>query len=130
MKSSATIFAAVLLAGCSSAVLEQQHGYRVVSISGAPVSADTHLSLTLDNDGRVYGNAGCNHFFGSYQLQGKALSFGQLGSTRRMCPEAAMKQEKAFLERLARNTRWSNKDGQIRLLSASREPIVLVRDTR
>jgi heat shock protein HslJ len=118
------------LAGCSGTALEQQHGYQVETIDSQPVAPGTHLSLTLDAGNRVYGNAGCNHFFGDYALDGKSLKFGRLGSTRRLCDEPTMQQERMFLDRLARNERWSVKNGKIKLSSGLGEPVVLTREKR
>ncbi|GGJ90945.1 META domain-containing protein [Pseudomonas matsuisoli] len=130
MKKHSLLLLALALTGCSSPVLERQHGYQVESITGQPLISGTHLSLTLDSDNRVYGNAGCNHFFGNYTLEEKALRFNQLASTRRLCDESVMQQERAFLDRLARNARWSVKDGKIKLSSSLGEPVMLVREKR
>lgn len=120
--------AALTLTGCMQLNLEREHGYQVQSVNGQAVLAGTRITLTLDKDGRIYGNAGCNHFFGTYHLDDKALTFSQLGSTRRLCAEPVMAQEYAFLERLSRNVRWSNSHDQLKLMSKTREPVVLIRD--
>ncbi len=49
---------------------------------------------------RVHGHAGCNRFFGSYELAGDALRFGGLGATRMACPQG-MDVEQAYLQALA-----------------------------
>jgi len=54
--------------------------------------------LTLDNDGKVHGHAGCNGLNGSYQHNGDALSFGAIATTRKACPD--MEGEQAFLQAL------------------------------
>ena len=64
-----------------------------------PVIGRTPVSLTL-SEGRAYGNAGCNHWFGSYELDGQRLRFSNLGSTRKMCAEEIMEQEHQFLDLL------------------------------
>lgn len=119
---------ALALTGCMQLNLERERGYQVQSMNGQAVLSGTRITLTLDKDGRVYGNAGCNHFFGTYQLDDKALTFSQLGSTRRLCAEPIMMQEVAFLERLSRNVRWSNSHDQLKLMSNAREPVVLIKD--
>lgn len=52
--------------------------------------------------GEVSGSAGCNHYAGSYALQGDALTVGGLASTEMACMEPAgvMAQETLFLGRL------------------------------
>jgi len=54
------------------------------------------------NDGRVSGNASCNNYFGSAQINGDQLTIGQLGSTQMYCPEPAglMDQENSYLGNL------------------------------
>lgn len=71
-----------------------------------PLIDYSHLTLTLANDGRAYGNAGCNHWFASYTLEGDRLSFGKVGKTRKLCAPALMDQEKRFLQALETVQRW------------------------
>jgi len=54
--------------------------------------------LTLDGEGNVHGNAGCNGLNGSYQLNDDTLSFGTIATTRKACPDMAV--EQAFLQAL------------------------------
>lgn len=54
--------------------------------------------LTLDSDGKVHGNAGCNGLNGSYEQKGESLTFGPLATTRKACPD--MEGEQAFLQAL------------------------------
>ncbi len=49
----------------------------------------------------INGNAGCNTFFGTYNLAGDMLSIpGPIGLTRMMCEEPVMQIEQAFLKGL------------------------------
>lgn len=57
--------------------------------------------------GQVGGLAGCNRFFGPVRLDGRAMSFGNLASTRKMCAnDALMNQEQRFLRTLSRASRF------------------------
>jgi len=53
-------------------------------------------------DGQVSGNASCNHYSGSYQINGNAISFDALFSTEMACqePEGVMNQERIYLDLL------------------------------
>jgi heat shock protein HslJ len=51
-------------------------------------------------DGKVNGNAGCNNFFGSYEIEDGNISFGPLGMTMMACDEVVMVQETEFLRSL------------------------------
>jgi heat shock protein HslJ len=46
--------------------------------------ADVIVTLRLE-DGTATGNGGCNDYFGSYQLDGDALTFGAIGATEMYC---------------------------------------------
>ncbi|MFO2465823.1 META domain-containing protein [Pseudomonas sp. 15FMM2] len=96
------------VAGCASdeVKLTQDHSYVVEWIGERPLMDYAHLTVTLGADGRAYGNGGCNHWFAQYTLEGDKLSFGKIGSTRKMCPEALMEQEHRFFEALERVQRW------------------------
>ena len=78
------------LAGCAgdAVKLQQDHSYVVEWIGERPLMDYAHLTVTLGNDGRAYGNGGCNHWFAPYTLDGDKLSFGKIGSTRKLCAEA------------------------------------------
>ncbi|MCJ7703894.1 MAG: META domain-containing protein [Anaerolineales bacterium] len=53
-------------------------------------------------DGQVTGNASCNHYSGSYQINGDMISFDALFSTEMACmePEGVMNQERIYLDLL------------------------------
>lgn len=96
------------LLGCASTPLqlETERTYRVEWIGERPLIDRSHLTITLGEDGRAYGNAGCNHWFASYTLTGEQLNFGTAGSTRKMCAPALMEQEARFLDSLGKVQRW------------------------
>lgn len=67
--------------------------------------------VRFDEDGRVSGNAGCNRFFGSFEIRnGGVIEFGAIGATRMMCPKDAMDTERAFLDGLAQSVSYE-RDG-------------------
>ena len=103
-----TLIAGTLLTACASHTdtLKRDHGYVLEWIGERPLIDNSHLSLTLGKDGRAYGNAGCNHWFASYTLDGDTISFGPLGSTRKMCAPALMEQEHRFLEAMGKVEHW------------------------
>ena len=119
---------AVSLLGCAAEPLqlERERTYQVEWIGERPLVDNSHLTLTLDAEGRAYGSAGCNHWFGPYQLQDQQLSFGQLGSTRKLCPPALMEQEARFFEALSQVQRWDFSPlEQLRLWPAEGKPLRL-----
>ncbi|NIA69531.1 META domain-containing protein [Pelagibius litoralis] len=68
-------------------------------IEGVPAAGVTS-TLMIASDGKVSGNAGCNGYFGSAIVDDSAIAFGNLGTTRRACPEPAMSQEDRMLRAL------------------------------
>jgi heat shock protein HslJ len=72
--------------------------------NGAIVSVitGTEISLSLNKDNEISGSAGCNTYFGSYETDGAALSFGMIGATLMFCdePKGTMEQETAYLNLL------------------------------
>ncbi|WP_248805985.1 META domain-containing protein [Pseudomonas sp. MWU13-2100] len=96
------------LYGCAGeqVQLQQDHSYALEWIGERPLIDNSHLTITLGDDGRAYGNGGCNHWFAPYTLDGANLSFGKVGSTRKLCAPALMEQEKRFLQALENVQRW------------------------
>jgi heat shock protein HslJ len=117
--------AALSLMGCAADPMTLQTDVTYIAewIGDDPVVGRHPVSLTFSDD-RAYGNAGCNHWFASYVLDGKTLRFGDIGSTRKMCSEHIMAQEQHFLDLLGRIERWdvSNID-QLRLWPAQGAPL-------
>ncbi|SEJ04908.1 META domain-containing protein [Pseudomonas sp. NFR16] len=103
-----TLLATALLTGCATDTdaLKRDHGYVLEWIGERPLIDNSHLTMTLGKDGRAYGNAGCNHWFASYQLDGDVIHFGPVGSTRKMCAPALMEQEHRFLEAIGKVEHW------------------------
>lgn len=62
--------------------------------------------LEIGPDGRVSGSGGCNRIFGTVRIEGQAIAFGQMGSTKMACVGAVMMQEQRFLAALAQARRW------------------------
>jgi heat shock protein HslJ len=118
--------ASLIVAGCTShkLKLEPNSTYVVEWIGERPLIDNSYLTITLDQDGRAFGTAGCNHWFASYTLKDQQISFGPTGSTRMMCAPALMEQEQRFLEALGKVQRWDlSETDQLRLWPAEGKPI-------
>lgn len=72
------------------------------SETGVVSSNDQQIEQTLafDADGKFNGNAGCNNFFGSYEVEENTLFFGAIGSTKMACEEEVMQAESTYLAAL------------------------------
>jgi len=74
--------------------------WRPSHIGEMALDADTSLYVQFEADGKLGGFAGCNRFFGSYELSGNAISIGPLGATRKACASPIMSFELSFMEAL------------------------------
>ncbi len=60
-------------------------------------------TLSIDDEGRVSGLAGCNRYSGRVTLEGTRLSFSPFASTRMACLPAVDEQELRFFEALSQS---------------------------
>ncbi|WP_051168176.1 META domain-containing protein [Marinospirillum minutulum] len=87
------------LQGCGGNPLELLLGeWQIEDINGEGIIDSSHLTITFDDKGQVYGSATCNRYGSSYELTSEGLTFGQSLATKMACPEALMNQEQKFLE--------------------------------
>ena len=90
--------------------------WTLVSIGDTPAIEGAGARLSFDSGGNVSGSTGCNSISGSYALDGSALTFGPLATTRMACEDALMAQEAAVLEALAGVSGWEiDADGRLHL---------------
>ncbi|SEN39287.1 heat shock protein HslJ [Pseudomonas sp. ok272] len=118
--------AGVGLLGCAAEPmkLQQDRSYILEWIGERPLIDSSHLTITLGEDGRAYGTGGCNHWFAPYTLDGDKLSFGKVGSTRKLCAPALMEQERRFLNALETVQRWDiSPIEQVRFWPAEGKPL-------
>ena len=83
--------------------------WRLVALGEKPVSTPDSARaprVLLQRDSKqVTGSGGCNRLFGVYELNGEALRFSGVGSTKMACKDG-MDTEAAFLRDLLRVARW------------------------
>lgn len=79
-------------------------------------------SIKFDTtENRVSGNAGCNNFFGSYNVEGEYISFTQMGATKMLCDEEANQTEDEFLKILSgKKLRYDVADQTLNLYDGDR----------
>lgn len=83
------------------------------------VLADTEITAEfVSSEGRVKGSAGCNSYFGGYEVEGNQLSMpGSVGSTEMYCmePEGVMDQEKEYLAALPKVDSFEINDNELQI---------------
>ena len=92
--------------------------WKLVAIGDRPVSIansqrEPHIVLQPDSK-RVNGSGGCNSMFGTYELNGDALTFTGIGATKMAC-QAGMDTENEFLPLLERVASWRITGPQLEL---------------
>ncbi len=93
-------------------------------IGGAGVVDNVRSTLSLDETGKVSGSGGCNRLAGTAKIDGTAIAFSALATTRMMCPPAVMDQETKFLSALARARTFSVQDADLKLFDESGAELV------
>lgn len=95
-------------------------------IGGRGVIDRAQTTMTFDAEGHVTGSGGCNRYFGPVTIEGSAISFGQLGSTRMACVPALMDQERRFFAALtmARSYRFEQPGHKLVFLSEEGTPLI------
>ena len=56
----------------------------------------SRIELVLEHDGQLSGSTGCNLLLGRYRVDGSAMTIDVATTTRKVCPEALMYQERVF----------------------------------
>ena len=75
---------------------------------------------------QISGSAGCNTYFGTYEVSDGEITIGDLAVTEMWCmePEGVMDQEEAFLAALASVTGYRLAGEQLELLDGTGETIL------
>jgi heat shock protein HslJ len=98
----------------------------VEQVGGRDSAQGVRSTLEFAQSGQVGGTTGCNQYFGPVSLEGDAIAFGNLASTRKMCPQAEMDQEQRLLQALAAAQRLMlSDDGQtLAIYAGGGEPVL------
>ncbi|MEA2024097.1 MAG: META domain-containing protein [Actinomycetota bacterium] len=121
---------ALVAAACGSDGddMPTDHAWQLTGIAGSDGSMTaltTGSAPTLIfKDGNAGGNASCNQYGGSYELDGSSITFGPLISTEMFCGEpGVMDQEAAYLAALQSVDAWTT-DGETLTLSSNGSPVL------
>ena len=108
------------LEGCGGAVLPPERlagtDWSIVAIGGGAVSGVTY-QLGFGEDGRLFGQAGCNRFSGPYSEARRVLTPGPLVATRMACPGPSMGHERRVMAVLGGRAAMRYLDGDTLVLS-------------
>jgi heat shock protein HslJ len=96
--------------------------WRIAELDGVEVprlQGNRAPTLLLDAEGRASGFTGCNRMTAGYTLEGDAIEFGTIASTRMACEPVASEVELAYLEALASVTAWRRRGDDLELRDAA-----------
>ena len=96
--------------------------WQVTTFAGQSPLTEHPITFEFDNEGNIAGDASCNRFGTSCQIEGDKIQVGPLRSTRRACEPDVMQQERQFLALLGTIATWSI-EGEELVLTGSEGPI-------
>lgn len=95
-------------------------------IGGRGIIGSSHVTLNLDEPGRISGSGGCNRYTAEV-ADDEGMAIAPAAATRRMCPEALMLQERRFVEVLAAVGRHEvDATGALRLIRGEDGAVLIV----
>ena len=99
-----------------------------------PVEIDAEAFATagdafvrFEQEGAVFGNGGCNNFRGRYLVNGEAILFGPLATTRMACPDDIGQKEFLFLQTLDKARGFARAETALTLSDAAGAVIMRLR---
>ncbi len=105
----------ILLSGCSalkpSSDLENlgESTWNLTAIEQRPVNFDGRAFIKFDEkENKISGKALCNSYFSEYEMIGKKITFGSIGSTKMYC-EGMMDEENQIVTNLQKTKRYEVK---------------------
>jgi len=103
--------------------------WKLIELMGKPVTEpetprqQIHITFVFA-DMRVSGSAGCNQYFGTFEMPGNGrIRFSKIGATMMACPEPAMAAEQEFLQMLEMVDNYAATEKTLSLHKARMAPI-------
>ncbi len=90
----------------------------------APLASEPMPELIFDTEGGIAGSTGCNNFFGPVTVSGETITFGELGSTMKACPDELMQQEQNFFNLMRAVTTYTIAEQSLTLSTADGQSLV------
>ncbi|MCJ2165804.1 MULTISPECIES: META domain-containing protein [unclassified Pseudodesulfovibrio] len=115
----------LLMSGCSGAsvgsddILPRLAGKVWVAeyILGDPVMDMGHSSMVFSGAGTVSGLGGCNHYSGSFTLEGDMISFGPMAATMMSCSPPLDDLEMRFFQSLSHPLKVKIENGLLNFIA-------------
>jgi len=124
----AALLPIALLAACADAQTKPsppnllKTEWLLEDLAGRGVLDRAQATLAFPEAGKVAGNSTCNRFFGSVDIRGDNIHFGQMGSTRMACMGSALaNQDLNYLDALRNAERFSQEGPYLLIYSKGRQ---------
>jgi putative lipoprotein len=91
----------------------------VESVGGASGGGERRAHIAFATDGKVTGSGGCNRLMSRADIDGAAITFGTIATTRMACGPGVMQQERKLLDAMAATRSYRVADAMLTLHDAS-----------
>lgn len=127
-KKTAALLATLILASAANAEMLPGSEWGPVEISGEAFEPVAEIFVRFEQDGRFFGNDGCNSIRSAFVTNDDAILFGPAAATMMACPDEIMAQGRAFTNALMAARLFERNGTELSLSDAEGE--VLVRLTQ
>jgi len=127
------LLCAILFTGCdetrkvlATAGNVQLNGSYIITDLGTQTTNNNELTVIFSAlDTSVRGNAGCNTYFGDYDVDVYTLNFGAIGSTKKACEPKVMATENKLFKALEETGSYTLENNVLTLLSKNDRSVLL-----
>jgi heat shock protein HslJ len=89
----------------------------------------TQITARFDTEAQLSGSAGCNTYFGRFEVDGSRLSISDLAWTEMACVVDVMEQEQEYLTALQAAESYQIQEGQLQIVSAGGQALTFAAPT-
>lgn len=97
--------------------------WKVLKLKGLEQIEFAPTLIFQEEDTKLSGFAGCNNYFSTYNLEGKEITFGNTGSTRKLCPDMTV--EDVFFKLLPEVARYEVVKKELYLYDKNDEILII-----
>ncbi|OCL88597.1 heat-inducible protein [Aliarcobacter thereius] len=91
-----TFISTLFFTACTKSNALEEASFKALEFNSKEIlNSPKVANISFGKDLKVYGNLGCNNFFGTYLIEKSNLVIGEVGSTMMMCKD--METEREFL---------------------------------
>lgn len=125
------LLAVLVVTACSANSPESIQGrWQLISHGSASnqiaAAADADAFIEFGQDGKLSGNVGCNGFGGEYEVNGNAITFGPIMSTKMFCEGPVGEQEATTLSVLFESATFALDDNTLTITSADGNSVIVL----